>query len=73
MSEDLAQRLGLSTLFELFAGMKTVTEHFNRNPVLISQSILKVKEKLMPDGAVQQTIPTLEEFLTRNRKKRILI
>jgi len=38
--------------------MKTVAEHFNRDPVIISQSITKVKQKPMPDGAVQQTIRT---------------
>jgi hypothetical protein len=53
--------------------MKTVAEHFNRVPVIISQSITKVKQKLMPDEAVQQTITTSEEVLTRNRKKRILV
>jgi len=53
--------------------MKTVAEHFNWEFVIISQGITKVKQKLMPDGAVQQAITTLEEVLTRNRKKRILI
>lgn len=53
--------------------MKTVAEHFNRDPIIISQGITKVKQKLMPDGAVQQTIATSEEVFTRYRKKRILI
>jgi len=68
----LLNELGLSTLFELLAGMKTVAEQVNRDPVVMSQGITKVKQKLMPDEAVQQTITTLEEVLTRNRKKRIL-
>jgi hypothetical protein len=38
--------------------METAAEHFNRDPVLVSQGITKVKQKLMPDGAVQQTITT---------------
>jgi hypothetical protein len=38
--------------------MKTVAEHFNRDLALISQGITKVKQRLMPDGAVQQTITT---------------
>ncbi|MFX0194474.1 MAG: hypothetical protein ACFFCW_00005, partial [Candidatus Hodarchaeota archaeon] len=44
-------------LFELPAGMKTVAEHFNRDPVPISQRITKLKQKLMPDGALQQKMP----------------
>jgi hypothetical protein len=38
--------------------MKTVAEHFNRDPVVVSQGITKVKQKLMPNGAVQQPITT---------------
>lgn len=37
--------------------MKTVAEHFTRDPVAISQGITKVRQKLMPDGAVQETMP----------------
>jgi hypothetical protein len=53
--------------------MKTVAEQFNRDPLIVSRGITKVKQKLMLDGAVQQTITTLEEVLTRNGKKRMLI
>ncbi len=53
--------------------IKALAEHFNRDPVVMSQGIMKVERKLMTDGAVQQTIITLEEVLTRNRKKKILL
>jgi hypothetical protein len=38
--------------------MKTAVEHFNRDPFIVSQGITKIKQKLMPDGAIQQTITT---------------
>jgi len=53
--------------------IKALAEHFNRDPVVMSQGIMKVERKLMTDGAFQQTMTTLEEVLTRNRKKRILL
>jgi hypothetical protein len=53
--------------------MIKVAEHFNRDPLIISQGITKVRQKLMPGGAVQQTITTLQEVLTRNRKREYLL
>jgi hypothetical protein len=52
--------------------MKTVAEQFNRDSLIISQGSTQLKQKLIPEGAVQQTITTLEEVLTRNREKRTL-
>ena len=52
--------------------MKTVAEHFNRDPLIASQVITKAKQELIPDWAVQQTITTLEEVLTRTGKREYL-
>jgi hypothetical protein len=52
--------------------MKTGAQHFNRDPAITNQVITKAKQELMPDGAFQQTITTLENCLARNRKREYL-
>ena len=40
--------------------------------LVVGQGITKLKQERMPDGAVQQTITTWEEVLTRNKRGELL-
>ncbi|MEE8300615.1 MAG: hypothetical protein V3R28_04865 [Desulfatiglandales bacterium] len=52
---------------------KAVAEHFNRDPVAITQGIRKVEEKLRHENDFQQAIEKIEKMLTKKRKKKYLI
>lgn len=53
--------------------VKAVAEHFNRDPVAITQGIKKVEEKLRHENDFQQAIDKIEKMLTKKRKKKYLI
>lgn len=52
--------------------VKAVAEHFNRDPVAITQGIKKVEEKLRDESNFQQAIEKIEKVLTKERKKKYL-
>jgi len=53
--------------------VKAVAEHFNRDPVAITQGIKKVEEKLRHENDFQQAIEKIERMLTKKRKKKYLV
>lgn len=48
--------------------IKTVAEHFRRDPVVISQGIKRIEEKLMDGDNISEAINSLREVLTLKRK-----
>ena len=52
--------------------IKEVAEHFQRDPVAISQGIKKVEEKTREDKVFTRKMAALEEFLTRGKNRKIL-
>ncbi len=49
--------------------LKETAEHFKRDPVVISKGIKGVEKKICEDETTATAITTLQEFLTKNRKK----
>jgi len=47
---------------------KEISEHFNRDPVVMSQGIKRLKEKIRDDETIAKAIAKLRRALTRNRK-----
>jgi hypothetical protein len=48
---------------------KEATEHFNRDPVVISKGIKGLEKKIREDETIATAITMLQESLTKNRKK----
>ena len=46
---------------------KATTEHFNRDPVVISRGIKGLEKRIREDEAFAATIAMLRESLTKNR------
>ncbi len=52
--------------------VKVVAEHFHRDPVVISQRMQKLEERLREDGTLQGVVKGVEKTLTRDRKRKYL-
>ena len=52
--------------------VKAVAEHFHRDPVVISQGIKGIEEKLRGDKTFFRTIERTERSLVRNRDTKYL-
>jgi chromosomal replication initiation ATPase DnaA len=53
--------------------IKAVAEHFNRDPVAITQGVKKVETKLREESDFKQAIEKIEKGLTKKRQKKYLI
>ncbi len=53
--------------------IKAVAEHFNRDPVAITQGVKKVEAKLRGESDFRQAIEKIEKRLTKKRQKKYLI
>jgi REP element-mobilizing transposase RayT len=52
--------------------IKAVAEHFNRDPVAITQGVKKVETKLREESDFKQAIEKIEKGLTKKRQKKYL-
>ena len=52
--------------------VKAVAEHFHRDPVVISQGIKGIEEKLRCDKTFSRIIEGMERSLVRNRDRKYL-
>jgi REP element-mobilizing transposase RayT len=52
--------------------VKTVADHFNRDPVVISQGIKRLEQRLREEKTVARAMGKLEEVLTLDRKKLLI-
>jgi hypothetical protein len=50
-----------------------MAEHFNRDPVAITQGVKKVGAKRREESDFKQAIEKIEKTLTKNREKKYLI
>jgi putative transposase len=53
--------------------IKGIAQHFDRDPVVISQGMKRLEQKLKQGKAFAKTVTRIEEALIRNRKPNILI
>ena len=53
--------------------IKEVAEHFNRDPVAITQGVKKVEAKLKEESDFKEAIEKIEKRLTKKRQKKYLI
>ena len=53
--------------------IRAAAEHFNRDPVAITQGVKKVEAKLREDSDFKQAIEKIEKTLTKKREKKYLI
>ena len=53
--------------------IRAVAEHFNRDPVAITQGVKKVEAKLREESDFKQAIEKIEKILTKKREKKYLI
>ena len=53
--------------------IKAVAEHFNRDPVAITQGVNKVEAKLREESDFKEAIEKIEKRLTEKRQKKYLI
>ncbi len=52
---------------------KEISDHFHRDPVVMSQGIRRLEKKIRDDETFAKAIAKLRRALTRNREKKILI
>lgn len=52
--------------------VKTVAEHFRRDPAVISRGITKVEKKRREENAFDSTVSRVEEVIKENRNREIL-
>ena len=53
--------------------INAIAKHFNRDPVVISQGIKRLEQKIRGERAFARAMTRMQEALIRNRSRNILI